>query len=93
MREKRKRFIVTRDYHHQCHFETGGNERISLRTLQLLVVVHEEIRAYGFCAELAQQSGYLVSMVTGMVDYVDQLLPERIRIVLAFLIDVSQLFA
>jgi len=59
----------------------------------LLVVVHQEIGAYGFCAELTQQGGYLASMVTGMVDYVDHLLPERIRVALAFLVDVSQLFA
>ena len=44
----------------------------------LFVVVHQEIRAYGFCAELTQHGGYLASMVTGMVDYVDHLLPERI---------------
>ena len=59
----------------------------------LLVVVHQEIGAYGFCAELTQQGGHLASMVTGMVDYVDHLLPERIRVMLAFLVDVSQLFA
>ena len=32
-------------------------------------------------------------MVTGMVDYVDQLLPERIGIALASQVYVSQLFA
>jgi len=85
--------VDNRDYHHQCHFEIGGDERIPLRSLWLLIVVQEEIRAYSRCAELAQQGGYLASMVTGMVDYVDQLLPERIRIRLAFLINISQLFA
>jgi hypothetical protein len=43
-----------------------------------LVEIHQETRAHGCCAELAQQSNYLAPMVAGMVDYVDQLLPERI---------------
>src|SRR6266478_6185850 len=58
-----------------------------------LVEIHQEIRAHGFCAELAQQSDYLAPMVAGMVDYVDQLLPERIGIALASQVHVSQLFA
>jgi hypothetical protein len=57
-----------------------------------LVEIHEEIRAHGFCAELAQQSGYLAPMVARMVDYVDQLLPEQIGIALTLLVDVSLLF-
>ena len=66
---------------------------VSLSRCWPLVAIHEEIRAHGFCAELAKQSGYLAPMVAGMVDYVDQLVRERIGIPLASLVGVSQLFA
>jgi hypothetical protein len=55
--------------------------------------MHQEIRARGFSAELTQQSCDLAAMVAGMVDYVNQLLPERIGIALASQVYVSQLFA
>jgi len=58
----------------------------------LFVVVRQEIRAYGFPAELAQQSSDLTPMVIGMVDHMDHLLPKRIRVALTSLVEICQLF-
>lgn len=55
--------------------------------------MYQEMRAHGLSGELTEESCYLAPMVRGMVDYVDQLLPERIGIALASQVYVSQLFA
>ena len=77
----------------ESHSCVCGNTQVSPERFWLLVEIHQEIRAHGFGAELTQQSCYLAPMVTGMVDHVDELPPERIGIALTFLVDVSQLFA
>lgn len=53
------------------HSSTWKYPTVSPSRFWPLVEIHQEIRAHGFCADLAQQSDYLAPMVAGMVDYVD----------------------